>query len=679
MQTPEIIDTHPDDMGVYSLLWECEREAFKLPDKLSVSEWCNENIVLSPEFARESGPYRWQRTPYVKDLLDLYARPSIRHMVLKFATQTTKTQFAYNLITYIIDQDPYPTILMYPSDDECKVISRTRLQPQIEACMATAAKIPADRTKYQLQEMHFPGMILYLVSGHSVTGMAQRPARNLIRDEINKYPDRIGEHGSPLELSEERVKSFQDVRKIIDVSSPTTEEGNITLQENKCQVILEYYVPCPHCRRLQVLRFKNDKCAAGEKYGMVVYQDRQDLQPNTRSQYAKASAHYICEFCKERIEDRHKDWMLARENGAGWYPAGTVDPEPSADSIEDLFSSFEAMGLRLESVAARLSSLYSPWITFGDMAAKFLDAHLAPIDRYDKLRRFTNDWLGIEWKETVTETTADNILRLKGELPPLIVPEQAIALVAGIDCQKRGYYYSVWAFASDMTAWMIRYGYLLNWHDIEQLMYKSVYRVDGKQIMMGIWRGGIDTGGGEGTDDADGSMTEQAYRWLAVNGGSTVFGVKGSSRPIPGKMKFSTIGTFPGSREPIPGAGLMLWSLDTDYFKDMIFSAMAQEKGTPGCVHLHNETDIDFAAQLASEEKKPDKRGRRTWQHVRGENHYLDTTVYAWAMANAMCLGGISVLGSERAGVVRADAAKTPRQDRHQEAAAAPKQKRAWW
>ncbi len=643
-------------------LWDCEREAFRPPDKLSVSEWANRHIVLLKESSREAGPYRWQRTPYARDVMDLYQRPSIRHIVLKWATQTSKTQSAYNLIGYIIDQDPYSTLIVYPSDDACKHISRTRVQPMIEAVDVLREKIPADRTKYQLQEMHFPGMILSLGSGSGVTSVAQKSVRNLIRDEVNKFPPTIGEHGDPMELSEERLKTYWDIRKIIDVSSPTTADGQITAEEGKCQVVLSYYVPCPHCLGLQVLEFSRSKLDGDadqgkdpERRGQVVFENRRDLPRTERIAHAKKTSTYVCKHCGREIPDKYKDWILSPENGAGWYRTGTEEPAASADPIGDLFREFEEAGVRLESVALRLSSLYSPWLTWGDVTEAFLKAHLAEEKRFDKLRRFENDWLGREYSTVVAEKTESQILKLKGELPPLIVPPEAIALTAGIDNQKRGKYFTVWAWGRDETRWLIHYGILFSWEDVYHLIYRNAYQVEGTERQVNIWRAALDTGGGD-LDDQDATMTQEAYEWLSRFGGNVVYGYKGSSRPMAEKMRANIIGTFPGSKKPIPGAGVKLWIVDPGYFKDLFHSHLELAAGAPGCVYLHNETGEDFASHITSEEKRRGPKGAK-WEHVRGENHYLDSSIMASFLVDPMCLGGIRVLVPQ---IPPAAAAATP-------------------
>lgn len=125
-------------------LLEAEKAALRPPEPLSVAQWCNQNIILLPETSREPGRYRWQRTPYCRDLINLYQNPNIHHIVAKFATQMGKTQSLYNLLGYIIDQDPFSSLLIYPTDDSAREISKTRLQPMIKAAEALRARKPKE-------------------------------------------------------------------------------------------------------------------------------------------------------------------------------------------------------------------------------------------------------------------------------------------------------------------------------------------------------------------------------------------------------------------------------------------------------------------------------------------------------------------------------------------------------
>lgn len=626
-----------------------EKDALRPPEKLQVSEWCDRHQLLLPETSREPGPYRWRRTPYVKDILDVFADPRVRHIVLKTGTQLGKTACLYNLLAYTIAQDPWPTMLIYPTEAEAATVSRTRIQPMIRGVPALAARMPESQKLFHLQEMLLPNMPLYITGANSATPLSQKPVKILLRDEVNKFPALIKDMGDPLDLSEERLKSFWDIRKVVDVSSPTSEDGNISRQEQKMQVVLSYFVPCPACGRLQTLRWPNIK-----------FDDHKDYPKNKRIFAAKASAYYECRFCAAKIEDHLKEWMLLPESGAGWYPFDIEEPAPSTDPIGDLFKRFEEEGITLERIGFRLSSLYSPWLTWGDIVEKFLSAHLAEFQRPDKLRGFINDWLGEEWKDVVTHKEEDAILSHRLEdLPPLTVPAEAAVLTCGIDCQRDSFFFTVRAWSLNGTSWLIRYGSLLSWDDVRQLLLEDTYSIQNSEKRMGLWRAAIDIGGTK-FEDMDQSMTAAAYSFISGLGIGGVFGAKGMSRDSIKKVEVRVVNSVPGkSNIPLPGGGLRLLLVDTNYFKDILHARLEIKTGDPGAWHLHSETASDYSRQIVAEEKRRDSRGKTSWVHVRGRNEYLDAEVYAMALTDPGCFGGINTL-SKRPATVSATPSSPP-------------------
>ncbi len=48
--------------------------------------------------------------------------------------------------------------------------------------------------------------------------------------------------------------------------------------------------------------------------------------------------------------------------------------------------------------------------------------------------------------------------------------------------------------------------------------------------------------------------------------------------------------------------------------------------------------------QIVAEEKRRDKSGLYKWEHIRGENHYLDAEIYAGCLVDPVCFGGLGVI-----------------------------------
>jgi len=591
-----------------------ERQALAPPPDLTVSQWADQNRVLLPRTSREPGPWRTSRTPYLKGIMDSYNDPRIRHIIFQAGTQLGKSEgVILNLLGYIISEDPYSSLLVYPSSDDARSVSRARIQPMIDSTPCLRDKRPSSDDSYQLSEMHFPGMVLYLAGSNSPVPLAQKPCRNVLRDEINKYPVTVasGRDSDPLSLSEERAKAFWDIRKIIDVSSPTTEDGNISRQLRICHVVYYYHVPCPFCQELQKLDFRQIK-----------FENERDLDRTERIQVARDTAVYECAHCSKAIDDSYREWMLSEENGAQWIPE--KDP-----------------GRPPEKVGFVLSSLYSPWLRWGDIAEKFLEAHLSGDP--NKLMNFKNAWLAEPWVDKVELKEEEDILAHRCDLSPLVVPKDALALTAGIDTGQGGFWYVIRAWGRDLTSWLVDYGFLMTWEDVHNLIFEYVYQREGSDgEFMRIWRAGVDIGGT--ATDKGVSATEAAYQWLRAHGQRVAFGVKGMSRPAGKRLQLSIIDTMPGRvRRPIPG-GLVLWQIDTGQFKDLLHWRLQVKPGDPQAFYLHNETGSDYVAHLLAEEKRRNRRGVFEWVQVARDNHWLDCEVYAAAMADQECWGGVAVL-----------------------------------
>lgn len=76
------------------------------PDDLTVTQWAEAKRRLSAESAAEPGPWRTERTPYLREPMDAFTDPKVRHIVMVAASQVGKSEFLNNCIGYIIDEDP---------------------------------------------------------------------------------------------------------------------------------------------------------------------------------------------------------------------------------------------------------------------------------------------------------------------------------------------------------------------------------------------------------------------------------------------------------------------------------------------------------------------------------------------------------------------------------------------
>lgn len=588
-----------------------ELAAWAPPEDITVSQWAAMHRFL-PKSSAIPGKWSNRLGPYAVGVMDVFNDPWVERITIMASVQSMKTESVYNMLGYAICQDPAPALVVMPTLNTMKRVNR-RIRKMFFSCPELGKHVTGNPDDMQLHQITLDRMEIYFATAGSEADLQNVEARYIILDETDEYP--VGnDGGDPVEMSIDRSTTYWN-RKIIMISRPTISDGYINKSYGKSDR-RKFWVPCPFCGGRQVLSFWQVK-HRGEKLGEWprLLRDPEYIRLNR-------VARYECRHCQAEIDDKHKPGMLA----AGvWLPEGHEVDEPVSSSSH---------------VGFWWNVLYSPFRTFSEVAAQFFLVKDDP----QKYRIFVNQWLAEPWKEVVQRQEASAVLALRTERPPVVVPDGALGLTAGIDTQKRGFWVSIWAWvlagSGVLDQHLIRYGWVHDETELEIWLFQDVYWNDAATVSYPVWRSGIDIGGGEGEAGAA-SMTEQVYEWLRRAGKGRVFGVKGAARALAGgkKMAMSIIDRMPGKGVPIPG-GIRLWTLDTGLLKDAFWSRVAL-----GRVYLHADTGEDFARQVTAEVKERDRRGREIWvQQGRTPNHLLDTAIYALAMADPECWGGVMVL-----------------------------------
>lgn len=555
-----------------------ELEAFKPPERYTVSEWADNFRVLTSVSA-EPGRWRTNRTPYLKEPMDRFTDPLIEKIVLCFGAQLGKTETELNMIGYALDQTSSPTMMVYPTDTIAKFASDKRVQPMIKSVKSISDKFDEGS---KLLELDFNnGNYMVLVGANSPSSLSSRSIKYLFFDEIDKYPAFAGKEADPIKLATERTKTFVD-KKIVMVSTPTVESGNIWQAFMSANERRQYYVPCPHCGVSQVLKFKQIKWPE---------------EHNDNADMIRDTAYYECEHCGERIYDKHKMEMLR----SGEWRA--VNESQS----------------KVRSVSYHLSSIYSPWVTFGDVAYEFKNSKGTPAT----LMNFINSWLAEPWKSSKTKST-QNLEFTQSNYPCGVVPDKAVLLIASVDVQLDHFWWEVRAYAPGVKSYLIDYGQASTWEDLEEIIinreYPSEYG-EPRQVM----KAGIDSG----------FRTDEVYQFCS-RFPEVCIPLKGSSNHTTMTAPY----TMTSLEKGVVG-GLKLYVLNTDYWKDFIFARMIRPAGEDGTIHLYKECPQEYSDHLRSEEKQEIrnvKTGAVTvqWKPLTSHpvNHLLDTCTYNAAVAD---------------------------------------------
>ena len=511
--------------------------------------------------------------------MDKFTDPLIEQIVLCFGSQLGKTETELNMIGYALDQTQSPVMLVYPTDAIAKFASDKRVQPMIKSVKSISDNFDENS---KLLELDFNnGNYMVLVGANSPSSLSSRSIKYLFFDEIDKYPAFSGKEADPIKLAKERTKTFVD-KKIVMVSTPTVESGNIWQALMNANERRQYYVPCPHCGVSQTLKFKQIK-----------WPD----EHNDNADMIRDTAYYECEHCGEHIYDKHKMEMLRHGE---WRAANKLQS-------------------KVRSISYHLSSIYSPWVTFGDVAYEFKNSKDTPAS----LMNFINSWLAEPWRSAKTKST-QALHFTESTYDRGVVPDKATLLIVSVDVQLDHFWWEVRAYAPGVKSYLIDYGQASTWDDLEEIIVNREYPTEygePRQVM----KAGIDSG----------FRTDEVYQFCARFPEICI--------PLKGSSNHKTL-TAPYSMSSVEKGvigGLKLYVLNTDYWKDFIFARMVRPTDEVGTIHLFKDCPQEYTDHLRSEEKQEIrnvKTGEVTvqWKPLTGHptNHLLDTCTYNAAVAD---------------------------------------------
>jgi len=578
-------------------LWsEPGRAAWKLPAKLTVSEWAEKHRILDARATAEPGGWRNSRTPYLRGIMDAFVDPTVEEITLMAASQLGKTEACLNCLGYAIDQDPGPALFVMPREDDAKYFSQNRAKPMLEGCEVLRRHLSRKQDDLQQMEMRLDRMTIYFAGSNSPAGLASRPIRYLFLDETDKYPPFAGREADPIKLAAERTRTFWN-RKIVKVSTPTTRHGYI-FREYERSDRRQFYVPCPGCGHYQILVFPQVRWPEGERDPEKIRGER--------------LAWYECESCGRRITDEEKPRILAR---GIWLAVG--------QSV-DIRGHIKGEKPRTSHAGFWISGLYSPWLSWSDVAAEFLRSKDYP----ELLMNFKNSWLAEIWEEKAEETIAEGLRERIGNYPKGTCPAGVMILTAGVDIQKDHILFVIRGWGLREESWLIREGRVEDWPDLIEALFRTRYpRSSGEGDPLAVKIACIDSS----------HRTDEVYdfcrRWP-------------EARPVKGQQKLkapwigSRVDYHPKTGGRMPRS-LTLWHIDTTYFKDKIHRLARVGPGDPGEWHLHSEVSEDYIQQFCAEHKilirdKRTGRSHEEWRLISAgaPNHFLDCEVYAAAAAD---------------------------------------------
>lgn len=246
--------------------------SMKPPEALTVSEWADKYRRLSPESSAETGPWRTRRTPYLKEVMDAFTDPKVRHIVMVAASQVGKSEGLNNMIGYIIVQDPGSILLIEPTQGDAKEYSKLRIAPMIRDCSVlrkiVSQSIRGDTGNTILQKS-YPGGILTMCGSTEAHALASKPIRYVFGDERDRWAVEAGKEGDPWALAMARQRTFYNA-KSYECSTPTI-KGYSPIEKSFNSGTMERWCSrCPHCGEYHNVRWQDIRYACpGTEAGLV--------------------------------------------------------------------------------------------------------------------------------------------------------------------------------------------------------------------------------------------------------------------------------------------------------------------------------------------------------------------------------------------------------------------------
>lgn len=486
---------------------------FRSRPNVSVADWADAHRRLSSMSSPSPGAWQTSLVPYTREIMDAFHPDNpAEWIVFRTGTQVGKTETLINVILFYMHQYPRPLACVLPTDQACEEWSEQRLDdaikssPKLRALVTGAGTKDAEgrKGKDTILSKKFPGGMLFMINGRSGPQLRSKPCGVVVIDELDAMIREIPGEGSPVAIVEHRSQNFTE-RKLGLVSTPT-DEGDSPIcdwyaKTDQCV----FDVPCPACGVFQQLIFRK----IPERWGGVVWHEGDP-----------ESACYECAECGHWIEHRHKRAMLA----AGRWRATATPTLPRARGFH-------------------LDALYSPWVSWGKLAGKFVAAKRDPV----LMRDFVTLDLAQPWRHGSGAVVDVDMLEARaregtswGAGQPIEVPGAVQVLTSFVDVQEDRLEISVWGWSVRNEGWLIGHWILFGdpparghavWAEADELLRR---RFRSPRGMVTIAAGGIDTGSGSHWDAAAAASKTfgwQKRRQFLTKGLSSPMG-ENDSRPI---------------------------------------------------------------------------------------------------------------------------------------------------
>ncbi|MBS6295056.1 MAG: phage terminase large subunit family protein [Dialister sp.] len=581
-------------------LWQyISKNGLKPLPKTSVSQWADNHRMLSSGISAEPGKWKTSRAPYQKDIMNAFTEPGIHRVVVKSSSQIGKSDMMNNVIGRFAHLDPCAIMMIQPTIDMAQDYSKTRIAPMIRDTKVLNNlfyDVKSRDANNTILSKVFPGGRLIMCGANSPAGLASRPIRILLADEVDRFPDSAGTEGDPVDLAAKRMTTFWNSCMGL-FSTPTNEGSSRIDEEYLAGTQEEWQHKCPNCGEYHLLRhidmtvdYKEIKTPSGKK--TVIVNDVKWRCPH-------------CGFSFSEKEMKQTPQKYISRN---------------ADALKNGIRSFFVNGFT------------SPWMTWSRIMREWLEAKGDP----EREKVIMNTVFGESYKQKGAFEDEQIFLRRR-ESYGAELPNGVLLLTAAIDTQDNRLEYEVVGWGKEEECWGIRKGIVLGapnqartWKEIDNILDKTYHFADGKGLK--VVRTFIDSGG---------HYTSDVYNYCQKNFHKQRFAIKG--RGGPGIPLIYKIAKANNAKAP-------LILLGVDDGKQQIMDRLSIDSPGPLYFHFPQDEGIKelsdrgyddlYFKGIISEHKKVYKRNgvlREVWETTKNvRNEPLDLRNYNLACMKSL-------------------------------------------
>lgn len=564
-------------------------EMFRPPKAQTVSEWADENRILTSETSAQVGRWHTDAAPYQREIMDAFTDPKVSEIVVMASAQVGKSEIELNMLGRAIDLDPGPMLYVQPTEKNADDYSKRRIAPMIKACPRLRQKVAESKGRDSgntISTKMFPGGSLAIIGSNSPSDLASKPIRYIFFDEIDRYPASAGAEGDPIELAERRTETFKFNRKIVKTSTPTLKGKSKIEKAYRKGTQEEWHTQCPYCHEFSFIRFDH-----------IRYDAEEIKDEDGEKNWIIRNTMWECPIC-QRTAPEH----VMKRQPAKWV---VKNQEAIANGVRSF----------------KLTAFMSPWSSWDEIVLRFLQAGNDP----ELLKTFYNTRLGETWE--LSENTGDpERLHDRREHYDSEVPKGVLVLTMGVDTQDNRLEYEVVGWDENEQSWGIARGVIPGkpdspgvWEDLDALLDKEWELKNGMRLR--ILATFIDSGG---------HYTKEVYQECDRRRNRRVFAIKGEAGE--GKEYVRQMKVTGRS------AGAIRFLIAVDSGKTAIMSNSQIEDVGPRYMHFPIDPDagygMEFFKGLMSEKlllKKRNGQNVMVWVKIVERNEPLDCRNYARA------------------------------------------------